>query len=746
MKKGNSKYQAITTHTSSHKWTAVILLTAFLIAVLRIPYFQPLTAHASPGPQPVGEIAVETIGIPAGTISGSQLSWTFNGFVANATSTSSTCTSNLTQTLSADANKTVSADTITTLLSKVYADDDDPYHVSAVNETENLYWLAKFEMNVTLDNHYIADESWITGLDLTIKGNSSLTPDTNANVYLYNFTDASWVDLGTALNGTSKATLTYTIPSGKEGQFVDEGHSNAVWLNFTWYDSTNTDFDVDVDYLKLDATYNLTLTVGNWATTQTNSTVTVTTAGAYTVNYWENCTLSALSGVTDHNFTVYRKPPDKTLLTDQQAYVNNTSVLTTTVPNGEVSFNVTNLVNNSTDLNFNAEDMVKVSYPQVTSRIKTWEYADSLYSGLWAVEANVTNSFSELEAENVNLTLQDFPATHKLEVHRTAASWTMYLDGTETTPDSSTLGVSLTHKVSVITPSEKKNFTLVEKLQWAFVYNKTEGDILTSSYSEPMKLTFNIQGTGAKNVTVWCELEPYSVTFNGTEQDSGVWSYTRPFLKMEVPLSTKEVVVRTLAPWLVGPVSANHRETVSGTGTVDVTAAADTKVKYDTADGVMIDVARYESNPGTAFGGDIGKYIDVHLNSSTVVNQIEIRLYYTDEEVPEAGNPKREEELRMYWWDGTSWTTCSNTGVNTAQNYVWANITSTTTPNLSDLTGTPFGASSPEYPVGGTFGSIPRLSLLAKLAGQFIVGHWPMLTGISMLILEIFTLLHWRKK
>ena len=732
-------------NTSSHKWRTVILLISFLIAaltVLNFSTFIPVNAVT----QPVGTIAVKAIGVPAGTPTESQLNWMWNGFIKNATSSSPTCTVNLTQTLSADANKTVSADTITTALSEVYADDDSPYRVPALNETGNLNWIAEWTMNVTLGNHYIPQESYVKALSLTVKGNASISASstTYANVYIYNFTAGAWVDLGTALNATSKATLTYTVPSGKESQFIDETHNNAVYLNFTWYDTSNTDYNVDIDYLALAVTYQFDISVGSWATTQTNSTVTVDEPGNYTVNYWENCTLSAPPGITGHNFTIYITPPDSTKLENHTVYVNNTAT-TVTVTSGQVAFDVTNLVVNSTCLNFNAKDMVKVSYPRVTSRIKTWEYADSLYSGLWAVEANVTNSFSELTAENVTLTLQDFTATPKLEVHRTAATWTMYLDGVETTPDSSTLGVSLTHNVT-IDPLVKKNFTLVEKLPWAFVYNKTGGNIISSSYSEPMKLTFKIQAPTTQNVTVWCELTPYAVIFNGTEQPSNVWSYSHPFLKMKIPLSTKEVVVKTLAPWLIGPVSANHREIVSGTGTVDATVAADTKVIYNTTGAVMIDVARYEGNPGTAFRGDIGKYIDVHLNSSTSVNGIEVRLYYTDGQVPEAGNPKREEQLKMYYWDGTKWAVCSNTGVNTAENYIWTKITSTTTPSLSDLAGTPFAASSPEYPVGGTFGSVDRLFLLVKLAGQFITDQWPTIAGISMLVIGVFMLLYRRKK
>lgn len=72
----------------------------------------------------------------------------------------------------------------------------------------------------------------------------------------------------------------------------------------------------------------------------------------------------------------------------------------------------------------------------------------------------------------------------------------------------------------------------------------------------------------------------------------------------------------------------------------------------------------------------------------TDVDQLEIRFYYTDEET--AGLV--ENSLRMKWWNGSSWENCSPSGVNSTDNYIWANIRSDTSPSLSQLTGTPFSA------------------------------------------------------
>ena len=106
-----------------------------------------------------------------------------------------------------------------------------------------------------------------------------------------------------------------------------------------------------------------------------------------------------------------------------------------------------------------------------------------------------------------------------------------------------------------------------------------------------------------------------------------------------------------------------------------------------------VTVAQYAENPGTGFAGDIGKYIDVHIEDAVGVNKIVIKLYYTE---PLPGGIT-ESDLVLWWWDGTSWSICSETGVNTTGNYIWANITDATTPSLSDLAGTPFGGGIPEF-------------------------------------------------
>jgi PGF-CTERM protein len=159
----------------------------------------------------------------------------------------------------------------------------------------------------------------------------------------------------------------------------------------------------------------------------------------------------------------------------------------------------------------------------------------------------------------------------------------------------------------------------------------------------------------------------------------------------------------------------------AGTTEIDAKAEADTNVSINTTAPVNVTIGNFSENPGTSFGGDIGKYIDVHINDTANVTNMTIKLFYTDVDI--AG--LNENTLGMQWWNGTTWTICSpHTGVNTIdQNeysgYIWAYIDSGTKPNLTQLTGTPFGGSGSSAPTpsptptppargGGGGGGAPR--------------------------------------
>jgi len=155
----------------------------------------------------------------------------------------------------------------------------------------------------------------------------------------------------------------------------------------------------------------------------------------------------------------------------------------------------------------------------------------------------------------------------------------------------------------------------------------------------------------------------------------------------------------TFDPWLRAPVAAVKMQIViESEPVVDALYEADTQVLV--SGNATVYVAGYDGNyPGNAANFTaLGKYFDLYVPDVDDVTEIEIRHYYTDDELDAAGLD--EESLRLLWWDGDedNWMECSPGGVNvTAINgysgYIWAVIGATnTTPTLAQLTGTPFGA------------------------------------------------------
>jgi len=161
-------------------------------------------------------------------------------------------------------------------------------------------------------------------------------------------------------------------------------------------------------------------------------------------------------------------------------------------------------------------------------------------------------------------------------------------------------------------------------------------------------------------------------------------------------------------PWLTAPITVVSSES----GTNQWLKFPESNVDVYVEGSAEVYVATYESNPGARLRGSIGNYIDVYVPEEGGLTELEIRKYYTDEEIAALG--LNERSLMLYWWDGSAWIPCSDTGVNTRENYIWAKIRADTTPSLTDLTGTPFGAAG-KPPVGGEIFSMNEPALVMLL-------------------------------
>ena len=165
-------------------------------------------------------------------------------------------------------------------------------------------------------------------------------------------------------------------------------------------------------------------------------------------------------------------------------------------------------------------------------------------------------------------------------------------------------------------------------------------------------------------------------------------------------------------PWLTAPITVASSKSVTNTWL----EFPESRVGVYVSGTAEVYVATYEYNPGARLAGSIENYIDVYVPDITGLDELEIRKYYTDDEIAALGLD--EGSLMLYWWDGSAWIPCSDTGVNTEENYIWAKIRDDTTPKLTELTGTPFGAASRppvRPPVGGEILSMNEPAIVMLL-------------------------------
>jgi hypothetical protein len=174
---------------------------------------------------------------------------------------------------------------------------------------------------------------------------------------------------------------------------------------------------------------------------------------------------------------------------------------------------------------------------------------------------------------------------------------------------------------------------------------------------------------------------------------SNWWGHTSGPQNPSNPDGTGDAVSSNVdfMPWL-GAETVTQK--IIGSGTVDATQQADATVRV--TGNTTVSVAKSEVDPtgGLPPTGTepLGRYIDVYVSDPTEVEEIEIRHYYTDDDV---GNISKaaQKYLRLRWWDGKEWRSYSDGGVNTDSTgdyagYIWGKVRANTEPSLEDLKGT----------------------------------------------------------
>ena len=213
----------------------------------------------------------------------------------------------------------------------------------------------------------------------------------------------------------------------------------------------------------------------------------------------------------------------------------------------------------------------------------------------------------------------------------------------------------------------------------------------------------------------------YGVRNDGGERVNAVnnwWgSVSGPFHPTANPGGTGNSVSDNVEfdPWLTADIGPVHTETVTDNGVVDATEQADTKVEVWGSGTTTVTVSMYDSNPHGGPPTDVeflGKYIDVYVPDTSAVTQIDIRIYFTADEVDES--QVDEESLLLFWWNGNEWEPFEETGVESVIageyiGYVWARIREDTRPSLDYLTGGEISAGidlrpgPTDPPIGGCF-------------------------------------------
>jgi parallel beta-helix repeat protein len=181
------------------------------------------------------------------------------------------------------------------------------------------------------------------------------------------------------------------------------------------------------------------------------------------------------------------------------------------------------------------------------------------------------------------------------------------------------------------------------------------------------------------------------------------------------------------APWLAKqPVRVKTVAAQAGPFILDGRTETSTVVVKQGTGSAFVSVASFAENPAGEFRYKTpGKWIDVLSSSTQGIDEVEIRVYYTADEV--AALKLKEGSLRLFWWNGEKWKVCSKTKVDKENDFVWAKLNLKTKPTPSDLTGTMFAVGIPKG--GFAWWLIPLIIVFVIIALVAIRLFWVLVVG-----------------
>ncbi len=164
---------------------------------------------------------------------------------------------------------------------------------------------------------------------------------------------------------------------------------------------------------------------------------------------------------------------------------------------------------------------------------------------------------------------------------------------------------------------------------------------------------------------------------------------------------------------------SSTKKTIPAGTTDNVTGPPEsgTTVEVNASGNVTVTVAHYSGNPHPEApkpAAMLNKYIDVAVSDKDNITwPMYVRMNYTEGEIPAGVD---ENTLGLYYYKNGAWHKRGSTGVNTDENYVWANVAK------EEYAGSPFGpgGSSPPVPVP-VFSPEGLLSLVVILSTVLVI-------------------------